>query len=310
MRSSFLNPLICLVLLAAAPFVVLHATGVQVQQRTQRLILKDGSYQSVVKYEVQGNRVHYLSAERYEWEDIPSSLVDWEATKKYEADLSTGKLAIKPAETPEEQEQREKEEANSPEVAPGLRLPGSGGVFLLDQYRGKPELGEIVQNGSEVKKGTSKNALRAAINPLASSRQTFEVQGAHAQMQSHTPRPTIYVDIDEGPQNDVALSDRFRIVRAELKTGVRVVGNLKITASGKTSEKSIVVPAKVEKLGTGEWVKLTPAGDLAFGEYAVVEMLGPDEMNLYVWDFGVNPSAPANPNTWQPAAANAQPPTS
>jgi len=300
MRRPCLNRLLCLALLALAAFAVLRAGEVHAQQKTKRLILKDGSYQSVVKYEVQGNRVHYLSAERYEWEDIPSSQVDWEATKKYEADLSSGKLATKREETPEEKEEREKEEANSIEIGPGLRLPGSGGVFLLDQYQGKAELAEIVQNGSEVNQGTNKNTVRPTLNPLASTKQSFELKGAHAQIQSHVPRPTLYVDIDEGPLNDVPVSDRFRIVRATTKSGVRIVGILKITATGKTSELNTVIPAKVEKLGTGEWVKITPMGDFAPGEYAVVEMLGTNEMNLYVWDFGVNPNAPANPNTLKP----------
>jgi len=302
MRCCFLKGIVCLCLAAVVSAVLLQAASVEAQQKTKRLILKDGSYQSVVKYEVQGNRVHYLSAERYEWEDIPSSMIDWDATNKYEAELSSGKLTTKLVETPEEKEEREKEEANSPEVASGLRLPGSGGVFLFNQYQGKPELAEILQNGSEVKKSTGKSILRAALTPLAGAKEAFELKGMHAQIQSHVPRPTIYVDIDEGPGNNIALSDRFRIVRAETKNGARVVGNLKVSVKGKTSEQSIIIPAKVEGLGTGEWLTVTPLGDLAPGEYAVVEMLGPDEMNLYVWDFGVNPSAPANPNTWQPAA--------
>ena len=273
---------------------------------TKRLILKDGSYQAVVKYELRGDRVHYLSAERYEWEDIPSSMIDWEATKKYEGELSSGKLAVRTEQTPAEKEQREKEEANSPEIAPGLRLPGSGGVFLFDSYQGKPELAEIVQSGSEAKQSAGKNTLRAAVNPLAGARQAFELKGAHAQIQSHVVRPTIYIDIDEGPGNDVALSDRFRMVRAEMKNSARVVGNLKISARGKVGQQSAVIPAKVEKVGTGEWLELTPLGDLAPGEYAVVEMLGAEEINLYVWDFGVNPNAPANPNTWRPVEGHAQ----
>ncbi len=132
--------------------VCLLTTITRAQETTERLILKDGSYQSVEKYEMQGDRVHYLSAERYEWEDIPASLIDWDATKKYNDKLSSGKLRPRIVETPEEKEAREKEEANSPEIAPGVHLPGSGGVFLFDEFKGKPEVAEIVQNGSEPSK--------------------------------------------------------------------------------------------------------------------------------------------------------------
>ncbi len=266
--------------------------------------MKDGSYQSVVKYEIQGDRVHYFSAERFEWEDLPSSLVDWDATKKYEADLASGKLRAH-VETPEEREEREKEEANSPEILPGLRLPGTGGVFLLDQYDGKPELAEILQNGSELNQtANKKSVLRAAINPVGSSKHAFELKEPHAKIQSHVPGPVMYVDIDEAALNDVPLSGRFRIAHAEVKKDVRVIGNLKVTFTGKTSEEGNFIGVNVEKIGTGEWVKVTPVQELPPGEYALVEMLGPEEMNLYVWDFGVNRQAPANPNTWRPVPAS------
>jgi len=302
MPRTLLRVALCL-LLVAAPASLSVQHQLQAQQLTQRLILKDGSYQPVQKYEMQGDRVHYLSADRYEWEDIPASLVDWDATRKYNDALTSGKLHTKIIETPEEKEEREKEAANSPEIAPGLNLPGSGGVFLLDVFQGKAELAEIVQNGSEVNKGARKSVLRAAINPLASNKRAFEIKGEHAQIQSHLPRPTIYIDLEGVTPNEAPPTDRYRVVRTVVKKDARVVGNVKVSVGGKVSEQISFLPVSVSKLGTGQWIKLIPSQDLAAGEYAVVEMLTPTEMNLYVWDFGVNPNAPVNPNTWQPVPA-------
>jgi hypothetical protein len=50
----------------------------------------------------------------------------------------------------------------------------------------------------------------------------------------------------------------------------------------------------------GDWIKLTPSEPLPPGEYAVVELLDKKQINLFVWDFGVNPSAPQNAGAWMP----------
>jgi hypothetical protein len=75
---------------------------------------------------------------------------------------------------------------------------------------------------------------------------------------------------------------------------------------GKASQEQNLVPTTSQRL-TGGWVKLTPANALEPGEYAVVEMLGKDGMNTYVWDFGVNPAAPANATVVKPEQPAAQP---
>ena len=100
--------------------------------------------------------------------------------------------------------------------------------------------------------------------------------------------------------------DRFKVVRMQEKQGKRIAGDIKIAVYGKVSQEQKLVPTMAEKL-TGGWVKVTPSSPLAAGEYAVVEMLGKDGMNFYVWDFGVNPAAPANPMAWKPDASATTP---
>jgi hypothetical protein len=288
-----------------AVFLFVSAPSVHAQDLAKRLILKDGSYQSVTKYEVKGERVRYLSAERGEWEEIPKSLVDWPATEKYEKDRAAGASTPEAIELDKEFEsEKEADEALSPHVAPGLQLPEEGGVFLLETYEGHPELVPIDQRGGSVNKNMKGNILRAAVNPIASAHQTVEVPGKHAPVQSHVGVPALYINIDRNgdqpaenpPTKDaeaVPPAERFRIVRLELKGEKRVVGDIKIAVYGKISQDAKFVPSTSQPM-KGGWTKLTPTETLPNGEYAVVEMLGKEGMNLYVWDFGVNPNAAAN----------------
>jgi hypothetical protein len=52
----------------------------------KKLVLKDGTYQMAREYAVEVDRVRYWSVERSQWEEIPSALVDWDATHKSEAE--------------------------------------------------------------------------------------------------------------------------------------------------------------------------------------------------------------------------------
>jgi hypothetical protein len=314
-----------LALLAATLLLALTASQhFSAQETSRRLILKDGSYQLVTKYEVKGDRVHYFSTERDEWEDLPSALVDWPATDKYEKDRAAGAAAPEAVQFDKELEhERELEETAQPQVAPGLRLPENSGVFLLETFQGEPQLVELQQIEGDLNRNTKGNIFHGAINPIASLKENIELEGAHAKIQSHVDVPSLYINVEpfpsqpdqpnspvrsqkaeqpqqpQQPEQPIVLFNRFRIVRAEVKGGKRVIGDVKRAVTGKITQEQRFVPTTITNL-SGGWLKLTPTSSLAPGEYALVEMVGSEGINLDVWDFGVNPKAPANPNPWKP----------
>ncbi len=283
------------------------------QELAKRLILKDGSYQLASKWEVKGDRVRYFSAERGEWEEVPKSMVDWSATEKYAKDRDSGVPLPGAVELDKElAAERQAEEAKTPEVAPGLRLPQDGGVLLLDVFDNDPQLVELHQNSGEINPDRKGNILRAAINPVASTKQNVELAGLHAKIQAHVGLPAIYIRLElrdqaanpssaEGRQAPEPW-DRFRIVRMQTKQDKRIAGDIKVAIYGKFKEEEKLIPSGAVQL-TGGWVKVTPSSPLSAGEYAMVEMMGNEGINLYVWDFGVNPSAPANDLVLRPDKA-------
>jgi hypothetical protein len=281
------------------------------QGKIKRLILKDGSYELISKYEIRGSRVRYLSSERHEWEEMPSSLVDWPATERHAKEAASESRSRIREVGDSEAKERAREEESTPWVSQGIRLPATGGVFLLDRFAGKAELDLLHQVGADIHKNVGGNILRGVLNPIASSKQSIELKGPHAATQSHVADPSIYVGIDPtDPAADYTAEtarDHFRIVRCAEKKGNRIVGVVNIAVYGKVREEASYVQTRVEPIST-RWVKVSSANTLQPGEYALVELLGKESINTFVWDFGVNPAAPANSAAAQPEATRSDKP--
>jgi hypothetical protein len=306
--------------------------GVPANGPNHRLILKDGSYQIVRKYEIVGDRVRYLSLERGgDWEELPESLVDWEATRKWERDhaeelaASEGPSpAMKEAEDIDKEAaaERAEEAARMPEVAKGLELPDQDSVFALDTYQGTPALVELQPNELAVDARTHHGI--STLNPLAGQRASIELPGAHAKVHLHVNDPAIYISLNATDNAEKVLSHAltvdtkgakeiangkhgahspqsgFAIVKVDERKAVRIVGAIHISPAGDVTQSEDTIPMKVEVLPGKHWLKLTPTDTLAIGEYALVEILSPSDISQTVWDFTVNPRLGDNQGSLTP----------
>ncbi|HUZ97118.1 MAG TPA: hypothetical protein VMU57_19620 [Edaphobacter sp.] len=295
-----------------------------------RLYLKDGSYQIVMSYRISGNLVHYVSAERDgAAEEIPLPLVDLDATHRWEKEHSPAQEGDSTAsgEPPAIDPELLKEEADraslTPEVAKDLNLPEQNSLLALDTFRGVPELVPLSQNDSDLNRNTGHNILRAVINPLSSPHQVAQLKGERSYVQLHVASPVFYIRVGDdnvpstggtpltvdthGASNAIkpdpasgSTSDRYVIVRADVRTGVRDIASFRIGLLGTGQPQEDVVETTSEVLPGGHWMKLTPQQPLDFGEYALMEVISDKVVNLSVWDFGVHPVAPENRDVIKP----------
>jgi hypothetical protein len=313
--------------------VLLFSTGLPALAQTpvQRLILKDGTYQLVTKYQRAGDRVRYYSSERAQWEEVPADLVDWAATEKWAKDHAPGATppdsdtvapAIPEAAAIDKEEQRER--ARTPDVLPGLRLPDEDGVWALDTFHDQPELVVLTQNTGGVNRQAGHNVLRSALNPIGGIQQSIQIPGAESKVKLHVNDPALYVSItgvddDEAVASAVTVdthgagsvkdknaassaNSQYAIVRlrSNFKKDLRVVSGIKIGVAGKVTQTEDVIPTTAQVLPGNRWVRLTPKEPLTIGDYALMELLGPGEVNLSVWDFRIDPQGPDNKNALIP----------
>ena len=294
----------------------------QSQSGRTRLILKDGSYQLVLSYKIIGDVVRYRSAERNgAEEDVPLALVDLPATVRWKQTHTAANDDGPPVLSPELAREEAARAALTPEILPGLRLTDTASVLVLDTFEGSPELVPVPQEGSDLNKETAHAVQKKAIHPGSSPHDIFEIQGPRSEIQLHVPDPVFYVrigteDADPGgtaltvathdanpgratPAGGAESSD-YIIERVDARQDLRVVDSPRLVLLGSGRTQPDVIELKEEPVTGGRWLKLTPMQPLTFGEYALLEVLSPQEVNLDVWDFGVHAGAPENVEAIRP----------
>jgi hypothetical protein len=246
-------------------------------------MLTDGSYQLVREYEIEGDRVRYYSLDSSQWEQIPASMVDWDATKKIaaeEADRDAALLA-KVHQSDTARVATTLDIDASLEVAPGLFLPDGEHLWVYD---GKKTLLTLPQaeTDSKLSKGRWIEQVMVPI-PIVPTRHSISIQGTRAKLRITEHQPEFYMRVADRRQPELVL------IRAKPHGDTRHVEDLD-QIFDTTSEKRDSVPLQRWEVAGGVF-RFTLGQPLAPGEYAIAERVEEEGAGLYVWDFGVDDGA-------------------
>jgi len=266
--------------------------------RGKKLILKDGSYQLARDYQRNGDRVRYLSAERGDWEELPAALVDWDATAKAEAAEKQEDDALAKRVAARERIERIEKVMDvdaSLQVAPGVFLPPGEGMFLIEGKHVSP----LEQAGSEVKTD-KKQFLKQVFSPIpiVPSKINIQIPGSRAKVRMSAGLVEFYLreaPADPERTTPIAKSSRpgesgpeVELVHATIKGNKRQLESIRSLFGEQIEEKRSTISIQRWEVAPTVF-RFTLSQTLPPGEYALAEIL-PDGMNLYVWDFGVDPS--------------------
>jgi len=253
-----------------------------------RIFLKDGQYLLAREYKVQGDRVRYWSVERSSWEEIPTQLVDWDATHKGEAeDVATKKqIDDKLQEIAQHERAASLDIDTSIEVAPGVYLPDDAGFYIVADGK-VTSLSQDLADSHLSKKRLLVQVLSPV--PVIPSKHNVDLKGAHAALRIHDARPEFYFRTADQREPNVAL------VRAQVHAGSRritEISTLAVTGQSHSKENQVSLERWLIARGT---FRYTLAKKLGPGEYAFVENVLDQGIDLYVWDFGVDAPGTAPP---------------
>ena len=255
-------------------------TGIKVTlPKGKKLILADGTFQIAREYTVEGDRVRYWSVERSQWEEIPSSMVDWDATHKAAADQAAedAKLKAKIHASGVAMHTQDIDVDAGLEIKPGLFLPDAVGFYALETK----QLYEMKQSlaATHLSMGRETERILTGV-PLIPEKETMEIPDARAALRLTVNEPEFYMRPADTRQ------PHFRLLRAEIKNGHRVLDNINIHMSGEEVHKTKDIQFETWTPARGVF-RYTVVQRLEPGEYAFVEMTD-EGIDSYVWDFGID----------------------
>jgi len=246
-----------------------------------KLFLKDGTYHVVREYKIEGNRVRYYSLERSAWEELPTDIVDWDATRRAEATEAKENAALV------EKVHQDEAARNavpvdidaSVEVAAGTFLPEGEGLFLLDHLT----VTLLKQPDTDITFNKTQLLKQVLVPvPIVPTRHTVSILGSHAKLRFTNGSPEFYRRRRDGKEPEIYL------VRARIHGDKREIENIDTLFNIDVAKRHTISIEKWE-LVTGVY-RLTLSQPLPPGEYAFTEVANPDESALYVWDFAVDPN--------------------
>jgi len=264
--------------------------------RGKKLILKDGTYQVVREYQRNGDRVRYFSEERGDWEEVPASMIDWDATAKDAAAADQASAAAVEKIHKQEEAKRMDNVADidaSLQVGNGAFLPEGEGLFVVE--------GKSVRLMQQAGAGNKTDKLRTFEQimspvPLVPGKQRIFLQGAHATLRLRSTVPEFYLrepPPDPDRVSPIVKSSRpgesgpdLVLIRAKVQRSNRELQNIS-TLFGQAISKNR------DEISIQRWevapnlYRFTLSQALPPGEYALAEVLE-DGLNYFVWDFGVD----------------------
>ena len=237
---------------------------------TIKLYLRDGSYQLVREYQVEGERIRFYATDRNEWEEMPLDLVDLKKTQaevKAREDEDRANAAANAAEDKAEADARKEVE----------QIPKDNGVYLIENEKLTP----IKVAESKIVTDKKRTVLKVLSPlPLVSGKATVELDGAHASTGTANREPEFYIRLSE--------DERFGIVKMGEHKGNRVVEKLTIVPVSKENIEEPTLVDTFRKQEADGLFKIWPEKPMEPGEYAVVEYTE-GKVNMQVWDFFIAP---------------------